>query len=259
MAEPLKYIYCIIPCQEERNFDIAGMGNNRSLVHTVSQKGLAAVVSDTPVKQYESTRTNMVAHERVLETIMRETILLPVRFGTVADSDSSLEDINRLLSIRADEFHGLLGEIRGKVELGVKAFWRDDKAIFEEIVAENRDIRKLRDSLIGKPPQTTHFDRMHLGEMIEDALSRKRAKEAGQILSPLRQLACSTRENPVLATRIIVNTAFLVDKAREAEFDRTVNKLDKQLSERIAFKYVGPVPPYNFVNIVVNWEEIRAD
>lgn len=257
MSELGRYIYCIIPCQEERSFDIAGMGNNGSLVHTVSRKGLAAVVSDTLVKQYESTRSNMMAHERVLEKIISETDLLPVRFGTVADSNYSAEDIKRLLSIRADEFHSLLEEIKGKVELGVKAFWRDEKVIFEEIVAENPDIRKLRDSSIGKSPETIHFELIRLGEMIEDALKSKRAKEASQILSPLRQLACSTRENQVLATRIIVNAAFMVDKAREAKFDQAVNKLDKQLGKRMAIKYVGPVPPYNFVNIVVNWQELK--
>ena len=64
MAEPGKYIYCIIPCQKEHTFDVAGMGENGNMVHTVSCRGLAAVVSATAVKQYESTRSNMLAHER---------------------------------------------------------------------------------------------------------------------------------------------------------------------------------------------------
>ena len=257
MVEVGKYIYCIIPCQKERTFNVAGIGGNGSPVFTVSQKDLAAVVSDTAVKQYESTRSNMTAHEKVLELVMRETALLPVRFGTVADSVSSVEDIRKLLSVRFEEFQNLLQDLQGKEELGVKAFWRDEKAIFEEIVADNVDIRRLRDSISRKPPGAVHFERIRLGEMIEEAINRKKAREAAQILESLRHIACDTRENPVLATRIVLNAAFLVDKTREPEFDGAVTGLDGKLGKRIAIRYVGPVPAYNFVNIVVNWQEIR--
>ena len=82
-------------------------------------------------------------------------------------------------------------------------------------------------------------------------------KEAAEILMPLRQLAHDVRENEVLADRMVVNAAFLVEKAREPEFDQTTTGLDERFGKRVAFKYVGPVPPYNFVNIVVNWRELR--
>jgi hypothetical protein len=36
--------------------------------------------------------------------------------------------------------------------------------------------------------------------------------------------------------------------------DEAVKRLDEEFSDRLMFKYVGPAPPYNFVNIVVNWE-----
>ena len=256
MAELGKYLYCIISCQENHTFDGVAIGGEDGVVHTVCHKGLAVVVSDSPVKQYEHTRTNMMAHERVLETVMREFTLLPVRFGTVTDSDSPLQDIEKLLSSRFEEFQRLLRDMEGKVELGVKAFWRDEKAVFEEIVAENAEIRRLRDSLSRKSPQATHFDRIHLGEMVKEALNRNRAREAAKILLPLRRIAHSARENEVLADRMVLNVAFLVDKSREPEFDQAVSELDEQLGERIALKYVGPAPPYNFVNIVVNWKEL---
>jgi len=256
MAELGKYLYCIIPCQEDHAFDAVAIGSDDGMVHTVCHKGLGFVVSDSLVKQYESTRKNMMAHEKVLETVMREFTLLPVRFGTVTNSTSPLQDIQKLLSNRFEEFQKLLADMEGKVELGLKAFWRDEKAVFEEIVAENAAIRRLRDSLSRKSPEATHFDRIGLGEMVKEALNRKRAKEAAEILPPLRRVAHSVRENEVLADRMVVNAAFLVDKVRGPEFDQAVSKLDEQLGKRVALKYVGPVPPYNFVNIVVNWQEL---
>ena len=56
--------------------------------------------------------------------------------------------------------------------------------------------------------------------------------------------------------RMVLNAAFLVEKSREAEFDHAVSRLDEELGPRALFKYVGPVPPYNFVNITVNWNEL---
>lgn len=257
MAEQGKYVYCIIRCKDNRTFDAAAIGEESGTVHTVCHHGLAAVVSDTPVKQYESTRKNMLAHEIVLETVMKQFVLLPVRFGTIADSDSATDDIHRLLTRRTDEFQKLLDDMEGKAELGVKAFWRDDKAVFEEIVAENISIKRLRDSLVGKPPAATHFDRMRLGEMVKEALERKKAREAATILLPLRTVARTLQENAVLVDRMIVNAAFLIRKDRMPEFDQAVNVLGEQLGDRTAIKYVGPVPPYNFVNIVVNWKGLN--
>jgi len=47
--------------------------------------------------------------------------------------------------------------------------------------------------------------------------------------------------------------AFLVETEREAEFDRRVEALGDAVDGRLRVKYVGPVPPSNFVEIVVTW------
>jgi len=257
MAEVGKYLYCIIPCQQGRTFDEVAIGGDDGVVHTVCHQGLAVVVSDSPMmKHYESTRRNMMAHERVQERVMREFTLLPVRFGTITDSASPIEDIQKLLSSRFEEFSRLLRDMEGKVELGLKAFWRDEKAVFEEIVTENADIRRLRKSLSGKPPEAIRFEGIRLGRMVKEALDRKRSQEAARILLPLQPIAQRVRENDTLVDRAIVNAAFLVDGKREPDFDEAIRRLDEKLNNRVAFKYVGPVPPYNFVNIVVNWQEL---
>ena len=257
MVEMGKYLYCIIPCSENHTFDADVIGNGGGVLHTMCHQGLAAVVSDSPVRQYESTRRNMMAHEKAIERVMKEFTLLPVRFGTITDSPSPIQDIQKLLGSRFAEFEKLLEDMEDKVELGLKAFWRDEKTIFEEIVTENTDIRRLRNSLSGKSPEATHFDRIRLGKMVKEALNRKRAREAARILQPLRRIAHSIRENEALGDRMVVNAAFLVNKSKEPEFDQVVGKLDEQFGERLVLKYIGLAPPYNFVNIVVDWKELR--
>lgn len=257
MGHPGAYLYCIIPCREKRVFaEVTPIGDAMGPVYAVHQNGLAAVVSDTAATTYQSTRGNLLAHERVVERVMQEYPLLPMRFGTVADSQTPAEAVQKLLARRATEFHGLLGEMEGKVELGLKAFWRDEKGLFEEIVTGDAAIRGLRDSLKGKPPQATHFDRIRLGEMVKQTLERRRSDEAQGLLAPLRRLAVRTVENQTIVDRMIANAAFLVAREREEAFDRAVARLDEEHGQKVLFRYVGPVPPYNFVTIVVNWQEV---
>lgn len=252
-----KYLYCIIRCAEERAFaDVAPLGDTRGPVHTVPQDGLAMVVSDGASGEYRATRAHMQAHQKVQERVMHEYTLLPVRFGTVAGGPAAAQDIQRLLQKRRQEWEALLAEMEGKVELGLKALWRDEQATFAELLAENPPIRKLRDSLRDKPPEVVRFEGIPLGTMVKTALEQKKRQEAAGLLAPLRPIAYRTQENPVVVDRMILNAAFLVPISREADFDRGVSTLEEKLGHRVSFKYVGPTPPYNFVNIVVHWGDL---
>ncbi len=50
---------------------------------------------------------------------------------------------------------------------------------------------------------------------------------------------------------MIINAAFLVENDREQEFDRNVNEIAETDGDKIKFKYVGTVPPFNFVNLAI--------
>lgn len=245
------YIYCIIRCEEPREFSTRGIGEQGDIVHTVACENLAAVVSDSPVIEYDSSRRNMMAHTLVLEEVMHEFAILPVRFNTVAPSTEALQE--QVLKRRSAELNGLLFEMEHRVELGLKAFWYEE-AIFCEITEENPSIRSLRDSLIGRRAEETYYERIRLGELIESTMWKKRDEDADRILARLRPLVCKTRTNKVVTDRMVLNAAFLADQARQAEVDAEVKRLDEELGKRLIFKYVGPVPPYNFVNIVLTWD-----
>ncbi|MBI4289403.1 MAG: GvpL/GvpF family gas vesicle protein [Chloroflexi bacterium] len=249
-----KYIYCIIGCPEERSFEgAAPIGGDGGKVHTIPWGGLAAVASDSSKPEYDSTRVNLLAHERVQEGVMKEFTILPVRFGTVARSGRAAEQVLKLLETRHAEFSRLLSDMEGKVELGLKVMWRDEKSVLDEVLAESSSLRNLRDSMVGMPPEASHYDRIRLGELLKEALEKKKSSEAESLLGCLDRLAHRTVQNPSVVDRMVVNAAFLVARDRETEFDAAVAKLEQQLGQRALFKYVGPAPPYNFVNVTVNW------
>src|SRR5215210_7328014 len=71
-----KYVYCIIRSDRPREFGSIGIGGGQR-VYTVGFNNLAAVVSDTPIVIYDPTRENVLAHEFVNETVMKEFTVIP--------------------------------------------------------------------------------------------------------------------------------------------------------------------------------------
>jgi len=221
-------------------------------VRTVEYGDLAAVVSDAPVMAYDITRDNLTAHQRVVEESMRQTDVLPVAFGTVARDDRDVRE--KLLHREHDELKEYLAYVKGRVELGLKVLWDRDR-LFAEIAAERDDIRSLRDHLVNRPPDSAYFERIQLGELTNAAIAEKRERDAEAVLEQLSPLAVNLQLNRLLTDMMILNASFLVDKDRMSAFDREVQWLGELHADRLKLQYVGPLPPYSFVNVNVSWED----
>jgi hypothetical protein len=70
-----------------------------------------------------------------------------------------------------------------------------------------------------------------------------------QIYNPLLELAEAGKQNNIIPGKILLNAAFLLDRENEAAFDKKVNDLFENWRDKVEFKYTGPWPAYNFVNI----------
>jgi len=253
------YIYCIIGDDEERKFAYPPIGGQESRisngVYSVSFRDIAVVISPSPIIKYPISRENTMAHQKVLEELMGDFTVLPVRFGTVAGSQNGISVDKRIreevLKPRYKEIKELLTRMDKKIELGLKAFWVDMEIIFQEIVDENSQIKKLRQRVLSKPVTQPFGEKATLGEMVKDALERKKENEEKDVLATLRKSSVEWRKNKVFGDNMITNSAFLVEKSRVEEFDGLIDKLDTAYKGRIKFKYVGPIPIINFVELVI--------
>ena len=250
MTEVGQYIYAIIETDREARFGDAGVGKQNSEIYTIVQDGLGAVVSDSPIKQYPVTRANTMAHQKVMERVMLEYPMLPVRFGTV--SEGLLPIREKLLKDRRGELIEALAYMHGKIELGIKAIWKDMKPVFDEIATQNTDISRLRDRLI-KRRGGVQRDQVRLGEMVKKALEAWKEQKEQSILAPLEGLWVERKLNNHFGDQMITNTAFLIEKEKEKAFDLAVEKVKDLYAGKMTLKYVGPIPPCNFVEIVVKW------
>jgi len=250
------YVYCVGTAEsfgpDRPAIESRGVGGPDVEVRTVDYGDLAAVVSDAPMTAYDITRDNLMAHQRVVEEAMSRSDVLPVAFGTVARGDGEVRD--KLLNREHEELQRHLEYVGGRVELGLKVLWDRDR-LFAEIVAERADIRELRDRVAARPPDTAYYERIQLGELTEAAIAARRDRDGEAILDALSPLAVDVRLNRLLAETMVLNASFLVERGRIEGFDAAVQHLGRVHAERLVFQYVGPLPPYSFVNIAVSWED----
>ena len=242
------YIYCIIGTDQTINYGPLGIGGRGDTVSTLGYQGISCVVSKSPLANYVLSRENLMAHQLVIEKVMKEHTVLPVRFSTIA---ASAEDIRGFLRKRYAEFRNLLSDMDNKVELGLKVMWKNMAPVFGEIANANKEVRRLKEKIDASPIEKAYNDRITLGGLVEAGLRKKKEDDAEDILGVLSPIAVDMRTNKLHGDNMLINAAFLVDGKMAKEFDSRVQELDENLKDNMKFKYVGPVPPFNFVNIVI--------
>jgi hypothetical protein len=252
-GEDGKYVYCIIKSQSARDFGPVGIGDGANTVYTVHHQDLAAVVSDTPIRIYDPTRENVLAHELVNETVMREYTVIPMSFGTIFRTK---DDIVELLKSTYKAFDDVLEKMRDKIEFGLKVLWDRDRVI-SRLEQNDDEIRRLKEEITVNAQNSTYFARMQLGRLVEGALESTANGYVMDIHESLKPVAVASRSNKPIGDRMIMNAAYLVERSREQEFDEAVKALSRKYEDTLSFKYTGPWPPYNFVNIKLRLE--RAD
>jgi len=205
-------------------------------------------VSDAPLEVLDSTRDNVLAHERVNETVMHDHTVIPMSFGTIFKTH---DDIVELLRSAFDAFGDVLNKMQNKLEFGLKVLWDPDQAV-KAVESEDEDIAKLKKE-ISAQKGPTYFARMQYGRLVDSALQARSERFVASILNELRDVSVASRINKPIGDKMIMNAAFLVSRNQENAFDKKIKDIAGRL-DQLTFKYTGPWPPYNFVNIRLKLE-----
>lgn len=243
-----RYVYCVVRSDQTLSFGSIGIGEEPAPVYTVRCDDLSAVVSDTPLGVLDPTRDNVLAHQRVNETVMREHTVLPMSFGTMF---KTRDDVTTFLKSTYRAFSDVLDKMENKLEFGLKVLW-DREAVIREIEEEDEDIRRLKNEIAAQKG-STYFARMQYGRLIDAALQSSSERYVSEIFDRLRDVSVAARANKPIGDRMILNAAFLVTRDTENAFDARVKELGAH-HDKLTFKYTGPWPPYNFVNIRLKLE-----
>lgn len=244
MSRQSTYIYGIVREPRPRKLTFTGIGDAK--VFMINLEQLGAVVSDTMLPEIDPTRKNVQAHTIVQENLMEKYSLLPMSFGMVA---GDRDEVRRLLESNYD---GLLAELQrldGKIEVELKVFW-DQETVIREIQGESQAISRLRSRVnAASSPVEVRGLLIEAGKLVESIVEDWKARYTGLVYAILQELSFEAKVNNPVGIKNLLNASFLIDKSRESEFKEQVYRLDARFKEKMIFKYVGPLPPYNFVNL----------
>jgi len=141
LPEEGRYVYCIIPWDgDDRNVSFGHMSiEDGGEVYAIPCGNIAAVVSNSPFKEYLLTEDNVYAHSQVITSVMQEYPVLPMAFGMAFRN----EKILRMVLERVhDDLKRIMKEIEGKVEFGVQVLLPKEVGFDEDAFAS--EIEALR-------------------------------------------------------------------------------------------------------------------
>jgi Gas vesicle synthesis protein GvpL/GvpF len=180
-------------------------------LRALSCDGLTAFVG--PAEFAEVTPDVLWRHEEVVESLMEQRDLLPVRFGTVMSDEGAAM---RAVGERREQLEAALARVRGAVELAVRV-----------VRVDGEDDPRPR-GVSGHA-----YMRAKAGE-----------QAAAQALNePLSALA---RESLVHSGPELLRAAYLLDRGAVERFVGVVRRLQSAHPE-LRILCTGPWPPYSFV------------
>jgi hypothetical protein len=236
------YVYGIVHACTSLPEGLLGTGGVQ--VRLVRHGALAGVISEVPPTGALGTREELLAHESVVASLAARTTMLPLRFSAVVTTAEAV--VKEMLEPYYDWFTGVLSELEGRAAFSVSGTYVQD-TVLREVLAEEPEVMRLRESLRGLPEDTEYYERVRLGELIVQALDAKREVDTEELVHTLSQHAVAVAERPPVDEDTAADAAFLVADGDRADFRKAVDELGYRWAGRIRLRVLGPLPPYDFV------------
>lgn len=245
------YVYGIIKTGDAQEFGTIGIGDQATAVLTVGFKDVAAVVSRSPLMVYDSlarekTVRDLATHQFVIEKVMQRFTILPVKFGTMLETeDDVITFLKKGYILLGDE----LRKMAGKIELNVVASW-DVQKVLAVLYRDNARLQKKQKDIAMQSDTVSLEDKIALGRLVEQTLQAQKTRYHRVILQTLEEETVDVCLHDLVSDEMIFNAAFLLEKKNEELFTETVTVLDHKLENAANFRMVGPLPVYSFSTIL---------
>jgi hypothetical protein len=236
------YVYGLVSADTELPEGLEGLGPT-GRVWTVEHGDVAAVVGDVPEDRPLGKRSDLLAHEAVVDGVAAVAAILPMRFPAVVEEEGVTEE---LLEPNHDRFVADLGELQGRVQFTLKGRYMED-VVVREVVEGDEEIVALRERVRELPEDASYYDRVRLGELVVSAVEMRREQESAQMLQRLEPFAVATVPRTPAQPEDVVDAAFLIDRTKQQEFEAAVEDLGRDLDGRVRMRLLGPLAPYDFV------------
>ena len=218
-------------------------GRGGAPVRTVTGDGLAVIVSDIDPEAPAGPK-DLLAHAHVLEEAVERGTVVPMQFGIALPDEDAVRA--QLLDREGDELRDLLATFDGTVQVTVQAFHHEEPALREVLRREPR-LQHEREELRAARVQD-QGRQVALGQAVADLLEYLQEEDHELLLTVLEPYALAIADNERNGVHQVLNAAFLVQRERQSTFDQAVASLGDETAERLRLRYVGPQPPYAFLD-----------
>jgi len=122
--------------------------------------------------------------------------------------------------------------------------------MIKELQGRSEELTRLK-AKINDAPSPIEAQRLLIeaGQLVERIVLDWKARYADRVYTVLKGLSIDAKLNSPLGIKNVLNASFLVERGKEGDFKKEVFKLDSQYQGKVNFKYIGPLAPYNFVNV----------
>lgn len=238
-----RYVYCII--ENNSTTDLGNIGLYDSLVYQIHFKDISALVSTIPFKEIHPSVNEINSHQHVVEASRARWTTLPVRFGTIFKTD---DGVKQFLTRSHKDLQSKITKFKDKEEYGLKVIIdKNDLQKLDLKIAENKEIKKIKEELDGAGKGTSYFLKMKMDEAIRTELLKKVDEIGGDIHKQLSQVSTTSCTLRSELAEIMLNSSYLIDKNEKEKFDSQVHKIKKKYEPiGITLHVSGPWAPYSF-------------
>jgi hypothetical protein len=233
------YLYGIIDSSEQIKESICGLEG--SVIYNIPYCDIGAVVSEISQPIQKVTEGAVLEHKAVVEKLMTDFTVLPVRFQTVIEGRDNL--LSMMQSYYKD-FENNLTRLHNKLEFGVKVIWPAEK-IKENItkaLKKGKQDDSESNSSQGRKFMTEKFEKYKIDKEFQ-AKADKFIRVMDIFFS---KFAAEKKLGKLKTENLLLDAVYLVEKSQESNFKEAFEHIK---SARPDFKYLfsGPWPAYNFV------------
>jgi hypothetical protein len=234
------YVYGIVPADAPLP-PLRGLDDVE--VELVVLDDLAAVVSRLVLERPAGRKAELVAHSRVVDGLAEAGPVVPVQFGSVLEHDSAA--VEHLLAEQSEIARLTLEHVRGKVQMNLRVSYVEER-VLEEVVRENPRIAELRRRTRDLPEGAVHPDLVELGELVSAAMSAKSAADAELVTEAVLSHPVEIVERAGGGIDHVTDLALLVPRGAVDDLVQTLEDYAESTHERLRWRLVGPVAPYDF-------------
>jgi type I site-specific restriction endonuclease len=262
------YAYGIVG-KSPQQLDIVGI-DKKNKIYPVVGEDMCVIVSEVDIDQFQSQVKQLVsaleknteapqrdmeeilqAHEHVVETLIKETTVVPFKFGTILRDEQAAA---KLLQDEEERFKKLLAKFTGRAEWGLKVY-ADKQALIKHIVQVEPRFKSLEEQRKKLSRGAAYLLGKKMEEDVKDHIVARLTQITEEIFQELRKDASEAKMNITLPQKLtgkkkemILNAAYLVEREKVPHFlQQGKSFIEKYEFMGLDLEFSGPWPPYNFI------------